>query len=84
MSRITAAWAAASRGKPGVLLLVGDAGIGKTRLAAAATATAEAMTSTPESIGGAVAAALDRPVQSLPVETGGARRAAALIADLLE
>ena len=42
------------------------------------------VTSTPESIGGAVAAALDRPVQSLPVETDGARRAAALIAELLE
>ena len=41
-SRMTAAWAAASAGDPGVLLLVGEAGIGKTRLAAAATATAEA------------------------------------------
>ena len=42
------------------------------------------LTSTPESIGRALVEALDRPVQSLPVETDGARRAAALIAELLE
>ena len=42
------------------------------------------LTSTPESIGRALVEALDRPVQSLSVETDGARRAAALIAELLE
>ena len=41
------------------------------------------LTSTPESIGRALVEALDRPVQSLPVETDGARRAAAYIAELL-
>ena len=41
-------------------------------------------TSAPESIGAAVADALNRPVQSLPVETDGAQRAAVLIGQLLE
>ncbi len=40
VSRLTEAWASASRGTPSVLLLVGDAGIGKTRLASEAAATA--------------------------------------------
>jgi pimeloyl-ACP methyl ester carboxylesterase/predicted glycosyltransferase len=40
-------------------------------------------TATPESIGEALADALARPVQYLPVPQDGARRAAALIADLL-
>ena len=40
------------------------------------------LTSSPESIGLALVEALDRPVQSLPVETDGAQRAAAFIAEL--
>ena len=40
-------------------------------------------TATPESIGEAVAAELDRPVAYRPVPTDGARRAAALIAELV-
>jgi hypothetical protein len=40
-------------------------------------------TSTPESIAEAIAAEIDRPVTSLPVERDGAARAAALIAPLL-
>ena len=40
-------------------------------------------TATPESIGEAIAAELDRPVAYRPVPTDGARRAAALIADLV-
>ena len=40
-------------------------------------------TATPESIGEALADALARPVEYLPVPTDGARRAAALLADLL-
>ena len=40
------------------------------------------LTSPPESIGRALVEALDRPVQSLPVETDGGRRAAAFIAEL--
>ena len=40
-------------------------------------------TATPESIGEAIAAELERPVAYPPVPTDGARRAAALIADLV-
>ena len=40
-------------------------------------------TATPESIGEALAAELDRPVAYRPVPTDGARRAAALIAELI-
>ena len=40
-------------------------------------------TATPESIGEALAAELDRPVAYRPVPTDGARRAAALIAELV-
>jgi UDP-N-acetylglucosamine:LPS N-acetylglucosamine transferase len=39
--------------------------------------------STPEVIADAIAAEIDRPVSSRPVETDGARRAAELIAPLL-
>lgn len=42
VSRLTEVWASASRGTPSVLLLVGDAGIGKTRLASEAAETARA------------------------------------------
>lgn len=40
-------------------------------------------TATPEVIAEAIATELDRPVDSLPVESGGARRAAGLLAELL-
>lgn len=40
-------------------------------------------TTTPEVIAEAIATELHRPVDSLPVETGGARRAAGMIAELL-
>ncbi|MDQ1324208.1 MAG: hypothetical protein QG587_1544, partial [Chloroflexota bacterium] len=40
-------------------------------------------TSTPELIAAAMAAEIDRPVACRPVESGGARRAAALIAELV-
>jgi hypothetical protein len=41
-------------------------------------------TSTGESIADAMTVALDKPTRSLPMETDGARRAAALIAELLQ
>ena len=41
-------------------------------------------TSTGESIADAMTVALNKPTRSLPVETDGARRAAALIAELLQ
>ena len=58
----------------------------RARTGSTATVRARACTTTPrhpESIGEAIAAELDRPVAYRPVPTDGARRAAALIAELV-